>query len=394
MDVKCFAATLLMLWLVPMSGWAAYAPLPAQNLAHFQAICLKSNQMCRYIEFDFSGDGSVDEQATVFVPLASQVEATFWNRKVAARFKPGETNDSARAAVYDARTHAWKPLVADKHCPLCVPSTARFDRESRRWFRFATIRKLRWQNEYSAWIFERVVGRKDQSRLFVVVRVHDAPTVCASLRSSGMHYQYSTVKSGSFRVLLESDWVQSARPDYVTLSPVCSWRDLARRYMAMQALALVGSDQLPTFTGTIQQKVDAAVKYVKALSLQYDAKPDQGGYPNQNVAEVLRAGRTDCKGFTTLLYALLRKADVKSDPVLLNAYGMTPMSFSVPDHWSNHVMLYVPGLDRYIDLTVSLPSHGEFTWRTSADPYAGDVVLDLATGRFGVVPSHLTGRGS
>jgi transglutaminase-like putative cysteine protease len=253
---------------------------------------------------------------------------------------------------------------------------------------------LRWQNEYSAWIFERVVGRKDQSRLFVVVRRHDGPTVCASLRSSGMHYQYSTAKSGSFRVLLDSNWVQSARPDYLTLSPVCSWGELARRYMKMQTLAMAGSDQLPTFTGTIQKKVDAAVRYVKARGIQYDAKPDQGGYPHQNIADVLTAGRTDCKGFTTLLYALLRKAGVKSDPVLLNAHGMTPMSFSVPDRWPDHVMLYVPGLGRYIDLTGSLPSRGEFTWQTSADSYAGDVVLDLATGRFGVVPSHLAEGGS
>jgi hypothetical protein len=376
-----------------MCGWAAQAPLPAQDLAHFRTTCLKSTQLCRYIELDFPGDGNVDEKTVMFVPLASQVEAAFWNRKASARFKPGATNDGVRVAVYDAQVHAWKPLAADKHCPLCVPDTAHFEGNSRRWFRFETVRELRWQNEYSAWIFERVVGRKDQSRLFVVVKSHNGPTVCASLRSSGMHYQYSTAKSGSFRALLDSDWVQSARPDYVTLSPVCSWGDLARRYMRMQALAMAGSDQLPTFTGTVRQKIDAAVRYVKARGIQYDAKPNQGGYPRQDVAEVLETGRTDCKGFATLLYALLRKSGVESDPVLLNAYGMTPMSFSVPDRWSDHVMLYVSSLDRYVDLTVSLPSRGEYTWQTSSNPYAGDVVLDLVTARFGVVPSHLADGG-
>jgi len=386
MDVKRVAAKFLVLCLVPMSGWASRASSPAQDLAHFRIICLKSTQLCRYIEFDFSGDGSVDEHMVLFVPIESQFEATSWNRKATARFKSGATNDSVRAAVYDAHVHAWKPLTADKYCPLCVPDTAHFEGNSRRWFRFETARKLRWQNERSAWIFERVVGREDQNRLFVVVRRRNGPSVCASLRSSGMHYQYSTAESGSFRVLLDSDWVQSAQPDYVTLSPVCSWGDLARRYMKMQTLAMVGSDQLPTFTGSIQQKVDAAVRYVKARSIQYDAKPNQGGYPHQDVAEILKARRTDCKGFTTLLYALLWKSGVKSDPILLNAYGMTPMSFSVPDLWPDHVMLYVPGLDRYIDLTVTLPSHGEYAWSASADSYAGDVMLDLATGRFGVVP--------
>jgi hypothetical protein len=394
MDVKHLGVKLLMLCLVPVSVWAARAPSPKKDLAHFQTICLKSSQLCRYIKLDFAGDGSVAEQMIVFVPFASQVEANSWNREATARFKPSATSDSVRVAVYNISTHAWKPLTADKHCPLCVPDVTRFDGKSRRWLRFETVRKSRWQLEYSSWIFKRVIGRKDQNRLFVVVRNHNGPIVCASIRSSGMHYQYSTAKSGSFRILLDSDWVQSARPDYVAISPICSWGNLAHRYMKMQIVAMAGSDQLPTFTGTVHQKVDGAVRYIKTRGIRYDATPDEGGYPHQDVAEVLKAHRTDCKGFTTLLYALLRKSGVESEPVLFNAYGMTPMSFSVPDHWSNHVMLYVPSLDRYIDLTVSLPSHGEFTWRTSAEPYAGDVVLDLVTRRFGVVPSHLSEGGS
>lgn len=386
MDVKRLAVRLLVLCMVPMSGWAARAPSPVQDLMHFRTVCLKSNQLCRFFEFDFSGDGSVNEHTVVFVPLASQAEATLWNRDAAARFTPSETNDNTRGAVYDANARAWKPLAVNRQCPLCVPDTARFDGKSRRWFRFETLSKMHWRQEYSAWIFTQIISRKDHALLFVVVKSLAGPTVCASMRSSGMHYQNSTAKSGSFRVLLDSGWVQSARPDYVTISPVCSWGDLAHRYMKMQASALAGSEQLPTFTGSARQKIDAAVRYIKARGIQYDAKPDEGGYPRQDVAEVLKAHRTDCKGFTTLLYALLRKSGVESAPVLLNAYGMTPMSFSVPDHWSNHLMLYVPSLDRYVDLTVSLPSDGEYTWQTSANSYAGDVVLNLATGQFAVVP--------
>lgn len=393
MDAKRLAVMFLVLCWVPVFVCAAHAPSPTKDLAHFQTTCLKSTKLCRYIALDFAGDGSVVEQTIVFVPFVSQVEEASWNREATVRLKPGATNSSVHVAVYDTSTHAWTPLAADKHCLLCVPNRVRLNGKSRRWFRFETIRKSRWQHEYSAWIFRRVIGRKDQSRLFVVVGRRNGPTVCASLRSSGMHYQYSTAESGSFRVLLDSDWVQSARPDYVAISPTCSWGNLAHRYMKMQALAMTGGDQLPAFAGTIRQKIDAAVRYIKTRNIQYDAKPDEGGYPRQDVAEILKARRTDCKGFTTLLYALLSKSGVKSDPVLFNAYGMTPMSFSVPDHWSNHVMLYVPSLDRYIDLTVSLPSHDDFTWQTSADPYAGDVVLDLVTGRFGVVPSHLAWDG-
>jgi transglutaminase-like putative cysteine protease len=392
MGIKYFAAGLLLLGMLTASARAVDAPSPAQDLAHLQTICLKSNQLCRYIEFDFAGSGHITRHEVVFVPLTSDAERAFWNRRAAAHLKSDATADHVRAAIYDASTHEWKPSVTDSHCPLCVPGTARFDGKTRQWFRFETDNKLQ-RNEYSAWIFTQIVGREDHSRLFVVVRQHNGPVICASARNSGMHYQYSTAKTGGFRIPLESDWVQSARPDYVTISPVCSWASLAKQYMNMQAKALVGSDQLPTFNGTVQEKVNAAIGYIKARNIQYDATPDVGGYPRQDVAKILKEHRTDCKGFTTLLYALLRKAGVESAPVLLNAHGMTPMSFSVPDHWFNHVILYVPGLDRYIDLTVSLPSHGEYTWQTSANPYAGDVVLNLVKGRFDVVPSHLIAGG-
>lgn len=245
---------------------------------------------------------------------------------------------------------------------------------------------LSWRLRDAAWIFTRIVSRDDKKREFVVVNSHGGPQVCASARSSGMHYQYSTAKSGTFRIILDSDWVGSSRPDYFTISPVCLWSELARAYTRMQGLALAGSDKLPTFTGTIEQRVDAAASYIETLGVQYDATLDKGGYPHQTVADILKARRTDCKGYTTLLYALLRKSGIGSDPVIFNASGMTPMSFSVPDHWSNHVMLYVPAIGRYIDLTVSVPSHDEYTWRTSADSYAGDVVLDTVTGKFAVVP--------
>lgn len=392
MGIKYFAAGSLLLCMLMASAQAVETPSPAKDLVHLQTICLKSNQLCRYIEFDFAGSGRVTKHEVVFVPLTSDDEMTFWNRSAAARFKSDATTNHVRAAIYDASTHEWKLFATGSHCPFCVPGTARFDGKTRQWFRFESENDI-YQNEYYAWIFTQIMSHEDHNRLFVVVRQHNGPVICASARSSGMHYQYSSSKTGGFRILLESDWVQSARPDYVTISSVCSWVSLAKQYMNMQAKALVGSDQLPVFLGTIQQRVDAAVEYIKGHNIQYDAKFDVGGYPRQDVAQILTRHGTDCKGVTTLLYALLRKSGVKSDPVLFNANGLTPMSFSVPDHWPNHVILYVPGLDRYIDLTVSLPSHGEYTWQTSANAYAGDVVLNLASGRFKVVPSHLTTGG-
>ncbi len=388
MNIDRFVTVALVLCLMSSPVSAAAAPSVKKDLANFQTICLKSNELCYFTVFDFSGDGDVRKHTVAFVPLASQAEATYWNHKAKERLTPTGTTDDIHAAAYDAPTRSWKPLAASRQCPLCVPDSVRFEAKARRWFRFETTARSRWQREDGAWIYTRAVDRGDQEHFYVVVRSHGAPTVCASVRNSGMHYQYATAKSRGFRVLLNSRWVQSERPDYVTVSPVCSWQSLARHYMAMQDRALAGSDQLPTFTGTVQQKVDAAIGYIKSRGIGYDEKPDPGGYPNQDVSKILKMDRTDCKGFTTLLYSLLRKSGVESHPILLNAYGMTPLSFSVPDHWSDHVILYVPSLHRYIDLTVSLPSRGKYTWQTSADSYAGDVVLDLVTGRFGVVSSH------
>lgn len=395
MDVKLLATNLLVFCLLPMSVLAAQVPTPTEDLGNFQTACLKSDQLCHFIDLEFSGDGEVRQRTVVFLPLPSRDAATFWNRKAEAKTGPDGSTGDARAAVYDTRTRAWKPLAAHRHCPLCVPATVQFHGKSTRWFRFETDVQARWRHEYSNWIFTRVIDRKDQDQLYVVVRSHDGPTVCASVRDSGMHYQYSTAKTGGFRVMLNSDWVRSERPDYVTISPVCSWQSLARRYMKMQNQALAGSGPLPTFTGTVQQKIDAAVGYIKSLGIRYDTTPDDGGYPRQDVTEILKIRRTDCKGVTTLLYALLRKSRVESHPVLLNAYGMTPLSFSVPDNWPDHAMLYVPTLGRYIDLTtLFLPGGGDkYTWQTSGDSYGGVVVFDLVTGRFGVVPSHLAKAG-
>ncbi|HEX5354490.1 MAG TPA: hypothetical protein VFW60_10460 [Rhodanobacteraceae bacterium] len=355
-------------------------------MINFQAVCLRSDELCSYIELKFSNDGIVDEYTVTFLPLPNEAAVKFWNGRVIGHSSNGAKKVKVEVSVYDSSRHDWMRLETNEHCPLCAPGGVHFDGKAKRWLRFEVDRASRWRLKHSTWAFVRTVSRNGHVRYFVIVDSHHGPTVCGSLRDSGMHSRYSTKATGTFQVLLDSSWVPSNRPDYVAISPVCSWNEVARRYMRSQTHALSGSSRLPVFTGTVEQKIDAAVKYIKFSGIHYDAKPDKGGYPNQDVAAILATGKTDCKGFVTLLYALLRRSGVASDPVLFNGYGMTPLSFGVPDNWSDHVMLYVPAIKRYVDLTVSLPSHGEYTWETSAGPYAGDVVLDLATGQFEVVP--------
>jgi hypothetical protein len=377
--VSAIVSCAMFLTLAPEGAAGATA---GANLAHFQTVCLRSSDLCVFVELNFSNDGNVEEHTVTFVPMQNQVAVTFWNRKVKARFA-GDAK-RVKVAAYDLATRRWVPFATDLQCPLCVPSMVHGGKLER-WLRFDADFSLRWRSSRAIWAFSRVVGHDEHVRYYVIVNSAHGPTVCASVRNSGMHYQYSTEGSGTFRVLLESGWVPSARPDYVTVSPLCSWGGAARRYMRAQAQALEGVGQLPTFTGTAEQKIDAAVRYVRSRNIGYDDKLD-GSYPDQDVAGILASGKTDCKGFATLLYALLKKSGMASHPVLFNALGMTPLSFSVPDNWADHAMIYVPSINRYIDVTVVLASHGKYTWRTSADAYAGDVVLDTVTGKFEVVP--------
>jgi len=77
-----------------------------------------------------------------------------------------------------------------------------------------------------------------------------------------------------------------------------------------------------------------------------------GGYVPQSAEEVLNQRYGDCKGYVTLLQALLKAKGIASEPVLVylgGDYGLLPAP--TPEQF-NHAILYLPDVDLFLDPTL------------------------------------------
>jgi len=83
-----------------------------------------------------------------------------------------------------------------------------------------------------------------------------------------------------------------------------------------------------------------------------------GGYVPQSAEQVLNQRYGDCKGYVTLLQALLAAKGVRSRPVLIHLgedYGLLPAP--TPDQF-NHAILYLPDHGLYLDPTTRYAPFG------------------------------------
>ncbi len=83
-----------------------------------------------------------------------------------------------------------------------------------------------------------------------------------------------------------------------------------------------------------------------------------GGYVPQSAEEVLNQRYGDCKGYVTLLQALLKAKGIESEPVLVylgEDYGLFPAP--TPEQF-NHAILYLPEFDLYLDPTIRYAPFG------------------------------------
>ena len=84
---------------------------------------------------------------------------------------------------------------------------------------------------------------------------------------------------------------------------------------------------------------------------------EDGGLTSQPAPAVLAARYGDCKAHATLLKALLSVQDIEADLVIVNAkQRYTLASVATPDF--DHVIVYVPALDLYLDPTAAWTAFG------------------------------------
>lgn len=150
---------------------------------------------------------------------------------------------------------------------------------------------------------------------------------------------------------------------WVLFSNQESWKQVALRYGKAEA-ALMGASahlQRPAEDqgrpSVLADRVAATTRKV-AGSVEYHLDwADAEGLPVRTPQEVFARGRGDCRDMAMALVAELRRQGVPAVSVLTSTRGGAPRSLVVPDMaWANHVVVYVPGLGSFIDLTADTGS--------------------------------------
>ncbi len=124
---------------------------------------------------------------------------------------------------------------------------------------------------------------------------------------------------------------------------------------------------------------DWEVKNIRYVALELGI----GGYVPQPSSQVLSQRYADCKGYVTLLQALLKAKGIRSEPVLINLgenFGRLPAP--TPEQF-NHLILYLPDYGVYLDPTTQYAPFGVLPLGDLSKP----VVIASESPRFTQTPS-------
>ncbi|HEX7341828.1 MAG TPA: hypothetical protein VF269_06100 [Rhodanobacteraceae bacterium] len=380
------------------------SPAIRQSLAtHFRQSCLKQAMVCDHITIDFTSKDFGRKHDVVYITLSDKSAVDAWNKYRMEMIKHHHSRADMlhfSASIRVRGESAWKTINTNAKCPYCLPADAlKFDDGHQYQVKFDALYRINPHPKHSFWGLAVLVARHnprrhEPERYFIDVESKHGPTVYASVRTLGSHYLRSTAATGHFIVMLNSKYVQTYRPSYAVLSLLPSWRAFGHMYTDAEHLASAGSQNLPTFHGTPEQIVGAAVNYMKSLHIKSICPDirDGGDMPHDTVFEILSSRTTSCAGSMTLLRALLHKSGVNSDPVLLNFNGMPPLSFSVPGPlFARHVILYIPVMEKFVDplfagsnRDIRLPlSQIKLTWKNGARlAFPGYVGFNTVTDSF------------
>ncbi len=107
---------------------------------------------------------------------------------------------------------------------------------------------------------------------------------------------------------------------------------------------------------------------------------DDGGLTSQPASMVLAARYGDCKAHATILKALLAAQGIEANLVAVNS-GVQYTLTEVATQSFDHAIVYVPGIDQYLDPTSSLHAFGSLPFRLSGKP-----VLNVDRGTLARIP--------
>ncbi len=352
--------------------------------ANFQRLCMAGNDVCRYVDIHLFSAKELAIQALTYVRVNDATEVSAFNKMMAEREKTDPTGLTTKRSVskYDPASKKWQTVAGWRGCTGCLNVELTLRRPGTYWVRLATIgnRAIR-PNSYL--VKTVAVGRYQHTYVKVRASAAEGVTIYADERLDSTHMPAPIRRSdGAFVALMKSGWVKSALPDYITISTMPSYRAVARTYLDKEQSIISRPNGLPAFTGSNTHEVlSRVVKYISSLKLNGQADTF-GAFPDRGVDEILKGRSADCKDYATLVIAALHKSGISAYAVLFNQSGLAPLSYTVPSHWSNHVIVYVPKIKKFIDMTAVIGSRGKIGWAKSAGPYKGDIALSTMSGTF------------
>lgn len=351
---------------------------------HFQRICMAGNDVCRYVDIHLFSAREVEVQALTYVRLNDVTQVSAFNKMMAEREKTDPTSLTTKRSVskYDPVSKKWQTVAGWRGCAGCLNVERTLRRPGTHWVRLFTIgnRTIR-PNSYL--VKTVTVGRYQHTYVKVRASAAEGVAIYADERLDSTHMPAPIRRpDGAFVALMRSDWVKSTLPDYITISTMPSYSAVARTYLDKEQSIISRPNGLPVFTGSNTHAViNKVVKYISSLKLHGQADTF-GAFPHRGVDEILKGKSADCKDYATLVIAALHKSGIPAYATLFNQSGLAPLSYTVPSHWSNHVIVYVPKIKRFIDMTAVIGSRGKIGWTKSASLYKGDIALSTMSGTF------------
>lgn len=359
---------------------------PAQ--LRFQDSCMRNHVPCLYQEQNFPTADQVHIAALEFLIVTNRSSLHKYNllalqlRKSMALPHLDIAIDSV--SIFNPKSAKWMEVNTVPACPYCISSEqtpTSFPKiiriVSRYWYK-------PWRERFPT--FSGKLARNHKGKQEIIVHSGPHVDVHAVVYHDGNADYRSTATSpgGKLDIQLDSSTAGVSGADYYVISPLQTWSDLASIYSAKEHALLVAPNKLPVAQGADNlEKVGNVVNYISSILWSYTAGSG-GVFPYKNVDDLLTTRRTDCKGLVTLFQAALMKAGLSSRAVLLNVSGAKPLSLVMPSDWPNHVIVYIPAVKTYVDITYVM--FGKAKWYASADIYSGYTALDVTTGKFLQLP--------
>ena len=190
--------------------------------------------------------------------------------------------------------------------------------------------------------------------------------------------EYASIKVAPVRISIDgregdfSDWKQMGAFFY----DLNRGRDLLSAEMQAKVLELVKDKK------TTREKIDAIYRYLEQNHRYVSIQIGIGGWQTLDAAFVEKKKYGDCKALTNYMQSMLKVAGIESymANIFAGDTGVPEWYDEVPIPYANHVILYVPGEDLWLECTSNtVPSGylGDFTAGRKAlllTPQGGKVV--------------------